>query len=75
MQCPICGLINPETAQSCDCGYNFETRSDRNVSPKELEKILSERNKIRNAIYFAIKLILGVMGAATARWLYMRWHP
>ena len=23
MQCPRCRLINPETAQRCDCGYDF----------------------------------------------------
>lgn len=21
--CPICGLVNPDTAPSCDCGYSF----------------------------------------------------
>jgi hypothetical protein len=26
MECPKCGLINPETAQRCDCGWNFETK-------------------------------------------------
>ena len=25
MKCPNCGLINPDTAMRCDCGYNFET--------------------------------------------------
>ena len=25
MKCPRCGLINPETAQRCDCGYDFVT--------------------------------------------------
>ena len=24
MDCPHCGLINPDTAQRCDCGYDFE---------------------------------------------------
>lgn len=24
MKCPHCGLINPETAQRCDCGYDFQ---------------------------------------------------
>ncbi len=23
MRCPSCGLINPKTAQRCDCGYDF----------------------------------------------------
>ena len=25
MQCPRCGLINPETAIACDCQYDFQT--------------------------------------------------
>jgi hypothetical protein len=24
VKCPNCGLINPETALRCDCGYNFD---------------------------------------------------
>ena len=27
MNCPRCGLINPETAQRCDCGYDFISKS------------------------------------------------
>jgi hypothetical protein len=27
MKCPRCGLINPENAQRCDCGYDFVTHS------------------------------------------------
>jgi len=26
MNCPQCGLINPETALRCDCGHSFETK-------------------------------------------------
>jgi hypothetical protein len=24
MKCPRCGLLNPEQAQRCDCGYDFK---------------------------------------------------
>ncbi|HEX2662041.1 MAG TPA: hypothetical protein VHM93_04340 [Candidatus Acidoferrum sp.] len=27
MNCPGCGLINPGTAQRCDCGYDFINKS------------------------------------------------
>ena len=27
MNCPNCRLINPETAQRCDCGYDFERKT------------------------------------------------
>lgn len=25
--CPKCGLFNPASAQRCDCGYDFETKT------------------------------------------------
>ena len=27
MDCPRCKLISPATAQRCDCGYDFETKT------------------------------------------------
>ena len=27
MNCPRCGLINPGTAQRCDCGYDFVSKT------------------------------------------------
>src|SRR5579885_1328787 len=26
MECPVCGLHNPATAEQCDCGYHFLTK-------------------------------------------------
>jgi hypothetical protein len=26
MQCPNCGLFNPDSAQRCDCGYDFQSK-------------------------------------------------
>ena len=26
MNCPICGLFNPDTAVRCDCGYDFPSK-------------------------------------------------
>ena len=25
MDCPHCGLINPDSAERCDCGYDFRS--------------------------------------------------
>ena len=27
MKCPRCGLINPDVAERCDCGYDFKSRT------------------------------------------------
>jgi hypothetical protein len=34
MNCPKCGLLNPESALRCDCGYDFQTKT---MSPWYLE--------------------------------------
>jgi hypothetical protein len=32
MECPICNLINPESAQRCDCGYGNAPRKQADES-------------------------------------------
>jgi len=29
MECPNCGLINPDTAERCDCGYSFKAQKQK----------------------------------------------
>jgi uncharacterized RDD family membrane protein YckC len=44
MNCPSCGLINPPTAQICDCGYNFETQIRGNpIDSKTTTVLLGDR--------------------------------
>lgn len=41
MKCPRCGLFNPDTAQRCDCGYDFETKTvQRAYAPESLPREL-----------------------------------
>ena len=49
MECPICGLVNPNSALKCDCGHNFTT--DKKEEQKS--KISSSRN--RNSGYFSFR--------------------
>lgn len=34
-KCPRCGLFNPDTAQKCDCAYDFETRTVKSAYVKQ----------------------------------------
>jgi uncharacterized RDD family membrane protein YckC len=51
MNCPACGLINPPTAQICDCGYNFETQTqgkpidNKSSIPLILDRIILPNGK------------------------------
>ena len=70
MECPICNLINPESAQRCDCGYDFEAKSAKNVSQDDLNKIHSDRIALKKAVYWVITLIMMAIGGALAHWLF-----
>ena len=43
--CPTCGLTNPDTAQRCDCGYDFSSRTMKQpyLRPRALEGQGAER--------------------------------
>lgn len=45
MKCPHCKLINPDTAQRCDCGYDFETKT---LKDSYLPESLDEKNTFRH---------------------------
>ncbi|GEM_PF-3417528 len=50
MQCPNCGLTNPETAQRCDCGYDFlSTTIEEPYYKEKIDPSLRgvEREKLR----------------------------
>ncbi len=63
MKCPKCGLINPESAIRCDCGYDFESKSIKSsyLSTKEQQQIKEAQ---KGDLYAAAKIGInkGVVG-------------
>jgi hypothetical protein len=57
-KCPHCGLFNPESAQRCDCGYDFEARELRSCDlgrkPDERPRAISQ-----TAIVLCVFILLG----------------
>ncbi len=46
MDCPKCGLINPESAQRCDCGYDFGTGEIKQSYLTKRDKQVAKRHEI-----------------------------
>lgn len=74
MKCPNCGLINPDIAQLCDCGYNF-TIAEPKDSPFDQDSlrifgVLPRRSSSINTVLTLIQLlsipilVIGAIGLA-----------
>jgi hypothetical protein len=58
MKCPKCGLINPDEAQRCDCGYDFENHTmEKSYFYNEKEK------ELRLLPIFLLLIFFGFLGA------------
>src|SRR5437016_1462973 len=66
MKCPKCGLINPEDAMRCDCGYDFKTQSMAapTASSAPQTKQLSWKRR----------LLWTLLGGALASCVLLWWH-
>lgn len=81
MECPKCSLINPQTAQRCDCGYDFESGTMKRpyLSSEEREKVsLSWRYGPLALIVAGIVWVLkevseSIAGHALGRWPWIAW--
>ena len=69
--CPNCRLINPDTAQRCDCGYDFATRTMKGsyLTQGELRS-LSTLTSTDTAICVFLPVVGLIMGAI--RWRQRR---
>lgn len=70
MECPHCGLINPDVVQRCDCGYDFDLKRVANP-PHQLtdfsQKPLSLLGKFRRRIWIFVILAAVVAVAVFVR--------
>ena len=44
MECQNCGVINPDTAERCDCGYSFVSEGALAQAEVLLEELRAEQN-------------------------------
>ena len=56
MKCPNCGLLNPPTAQRCDCGFDFGSQHN-NVTTK-VSRIWEVSRYLRGLFAWEIAVIL-----------------
>ena len=60
--CPKCGLVNPPTAQRCDCGWDFVSRSmQQSYDPRAADR-LRRRRRVGYAAGLIGFLVMGVRG-------------
>jgi len=52
MDCPRCGLVNPDIAERCDCGYDFQSKT-------------VERPYLRQGLPTTIKAYIVLVGVET----------
>ncbi len=83
-QCPRCGLFSPDTAQRCDCGYDFEAKTlQKAYFKRELPSqfrgyaiFVVILNIIVGVIALAagdpVRIIMAVAWSALILWLYSR---
>jgi hypothetical protein len=62
MNCPRRGLINPETAQRCDCGYDFVSKS------VERPHLGSSPNASLSKIAIGVQLVAIILAGGAVLW-------
>lgn len=62
VKCPHCGLINPRSAERCDCGYDFTTqrppsRQAQNTPPNTLPPNPASRSQAKSGGKFTLFIV------------------
>jgi hypothetical protein len=61
-ECPHCGLLSPDEARRCDCGYDFTARS---LESPHLQRRLADRSNVPRFSVNFIAAFFVHLGAAT----------
>lgn len=72
MKCPRCGLINPDFAQRCDCGFDFKTETlKKSYFRKDPPRDMNDMNQRKvkkpeewsDGTYFILGIVIGAFWA------------
>lgn len=76
MECPKCGLINPDSAVRCDCGYDFAlgTEKESYLTPNQKVQILSLREDF-TTVDLIISILLPFIGLLLGTYRYIFGKP
>jgi len=84
MKCPRCGLISPEFAQRCDCGYDFTAKTIEKAYftqtlPKDIKIFLIITVAANFVVGFLVlmqgdpgRIAVAVLWSVAVYWLYSR---
>jgi hypothetical protein len=64
MECPGCGLLSPESAERCDCGYSFATQRQERAGASDAAE--SPTNRGVSFVHAAAGFGVGVLCALVA---------
>ena len=71
MKCPRCGLINPESALRCDCGYDFKSHTiKQSYLTQPQQKAIGQGQSARGGCLTSY-LVLGFVGAGLSSLTYL----